>query len=108
MKKRIIAISFVLFALSGCIIQDEPDTLHYVSSRPELSECNLEKTVNERESCYFDIAIDRNSEILCGEIGSLSLKNICMQKVAQALSNPKICLKIQNDDMRYTECIRRT
>jgi len=98
-----IAITFV----AGCMSEDRPDDVHYVSSKPELAHCNKEASVDEREACYLKTSLDRSSDLLCMEIGTLSKRNLCLQKVVIVNNDPVVCQKIERDDMRYTECITR-
>ena len=102
---RIILILFVIFLLPGCLEEDREEDVHYVSSKPELAECNGRPSIEERENCYYKIALQRSSDTFCEEIGAVNRRNLCLQKVAKAVKNPTICNKIIKDDMRFTECL---
>ena len=106
LKKLFMPFLFFL-AFSGCIGEDLPDELHYVSSKPQLKHCNSHPSVETREICYFNKSLEISAPILCEEIGGISLRNTCLMRLGIRLNDPKVCMKILKDDAKYTECMTR-
>lgn len=95
----------------GCVIgggENQPTEAHVVSNNPHLSACNNRSTVNERENCYVDTATQTNAPTLCEEVGTERLRNLCYHRIAVTLLDPSICVKIKDDDWRYTDCMTST
>ena len=53
----------------------------------------------------MEAAVEKMAPNLCEEIGDRTVYNICFQKLGKKLHDPAVCLKIRNDDERYTDCM---
>jgi hypothetical protein len=101
--------TIILIALlAGCISpQEKPPSaeVHFVSTNPLIKGCNNRTTVESRETCYVEVADSSINPGICDEIGTLRLRNLCLDKLGKKLADPTICMKITNDDWRRTNCI---
>jgi len=94
--------------ICGCISSTSrvDDKVEYVTSKlPELAECNGKTDDLERENCYVDVAVSKSNAVLCDEICSDNLRNLCFYKIAKKVGDINLCGEIRNDDWRYNNCI---
>ena len=98
----------VFAILAGCMnpgAGPKADETHFISSNPAVADCNKRPTVESRETCYVDVADARMDQRICEDVGSLRLANLCYDRLGKKLADPSLCLKIRDDEWRYTACM---